>query len=263
MLVPHGIDADPAGGEVVEDVGPGGVAGESDEGVDVQVACEQAEAIDFFGVGVVADGADEDEFRILHLLTCWLTLILVHHARKRLKDHLVVLFWPELRNVEDDAVALPCPGPVELDALFQFLDRDWGEHGFDGPALSAPRAFRAPERLDVRLGPGGIRHDDVDVAAGEAVEPGVGAPVEAFGGAFEASACAGVEAVCGVWGGEGVEHVGGDGGVVDVCGGGDGGAEKEGAEGESEGVAHCVNEEVRDEKGEGVVGHEEGAEALA
>jgi hypothetical protein len=49
---------------------------------------------------------------------------------------------------------------------------------------------------------------------------------------------------------------------VDVCGCGDGGEEGVG-EREREGVAHCVDEDVGDEEGEGVIGEDQGAEGLA
>lgn len=53
---------------------------------------------------------------------------------------------------------------------------------------------------------------------------------------------------------EGGEHVGADGGVVDIGAGGD--VEEEFGEGESEGVAHGVDEDVGDEEAEGVPGED-------
>lgn len=97
--------------------------------------------------------------------------------------------------------------------------------------------------------PGGVAHDVVDSKAALGVEHCEEFPVEAFELGAERGG-----------GGEGAEHVGADGGVVDVGACGD--IEEELCEGEGEGVAHGVDEDVRDEEGEGVPGENEGAEGL-
>ena len=53
----------------------------------------------------------------------------------------------------------------------------------------------APQRGDVRLRPGGVGHDDVDAGSHVRVGGGEQLPVPAFERAFEASSCAGVDAV--------------------------------------------------------------------
>lgn len=100
-------------------------------------------------------------------------------------------------------------------------------------------------------GPGGVAHDGVDAAAAAAVEQGEEAPVEQFA----------VRAEGGGGGGERGEHVGADGRIVDICAGWD--IEEELCEGESERVAHGINEDVRDEEAEGVPGEDQGAKGLA
>lgn len=110
-------------------------------------------------------------------------------------------------------------------------------------------------------GPRTVRHYDIDGAADAAVEVGEEMPVLFFDKPAETLACAGVETLTGA-AVERAKHVGGDGRVVDVGAGGDGGEEEFG-EGEGEGVAHCVDEDVGNEEGESVVGEDEGAEGLA
>ena len=112
--------------------------------------------------------------------------------------------------------------------------------------------------------PGAIRHNNVNLTADTTIEFGEEVPVSFFEGAAEAFSCAGIEALISRRGGvvEGGQHVGGDGGVVYVGACGDGGEEEFG-EGEGEGVAHCVDEDVGHEEGESIVGEDERAERLA
>lgn len=102
-------------------------------------------------------------------------------------------------------------------------------------------------------GPGAVGHDQVDGAAHAAVKAGEQMPVSFFEEAAETFARAGVEAFAkGGSGVKGAEHVGGNGRVVDVGSGGNGGEEEFG-ECEGEGVAHGIDEDIGDEKRKGIV----------
>lgn len=142
-----------------------------------------------------------------------------------------------------------------------FVDGDgWEDHG-DGVWFPPLAAGGTPKCADVGSGPGTIRHYNINGAADTTVEVGEKMPVLFFDKPSETLARAGVETLSGA-AVKRAEHVGGDGRVVDVGAGGDGGEEEFG-EGEGEGVAHCVDEDVGDEEGESVVGEDEGAEGLA
>lgn len=88
-------------------------------------------------------------------------------------------------------------------------------------------------------------------------------PVLLFEGAAETFAAAGIETLAkGRRRVERAEHVGGNGRVVNICASGNRRKEKFG-ECECEGVAHGVDEDIWNEKGESVVSENDGAYRLA
>lgn len=172
----------------------------------------------------------------------------------------MVFLGPELRDVQYRLVAV----------FLGFLGEGYGADDFvhgagwedDGDWVWFPpfAAGRTPKCADVGSGPRTVCHYDIDRAADTTVEVGEEVPVLFFHEPAEAFACAGVETLSG--GVERAKHVGGDGRVVDVGASGNGGEEELG-EGEGEGVAHCVNENVGDKKGESVVCEDKRADGLA
>ncbi len=122
-----------------------------------------------------------------------------------------------------------------------------------------PLSAGFPERTYVGSGPGAVGHDYVDRSAGPTVKAGKKAPVSLLEVAAEPLTRAGVEAFAEGGGGvKGAEHVGGDGWVMDVGAGGDGGKYDFG-EGKGKGVAHCIDENVRNKHREGVISETERA----
>ena len=110
------------------------------------------------------------------------------------------------------------------------------------------------------LRPGRVGHDNVYIAAGSAVEMGISLPVFALAKAFDplSGACVDSFARLGV---ERAEHVRRDRRIVYV------GCcwyawEEEFTQCQCEGVAHCVDEDVRNDNRERVVGHYQRAETL-
>ena len=93
--------------------------------------------------------------------------------------------------------------------------------------------------------PGGIAHYDIYSTASPAVKVGKYVPVEFLGAAAETSPRTGMDTFCAGSVVQRGEHVGGNGGIVDV-GGCRYGGKKITAEGQDEGVAHCVYEDVGD-----------------
>ncbi|KAI7001999.1 UDP-Glycosyltransferase/glycogen phosphorylase [Hortaea werneckii] len=203
MLVPHAIDADAARAQRLEDLGPLGIDDEVDA-VFHGLRLE-SELIHALLVLVVADGADEDEFGRGGKVGVGLE-----------ESGCCWCFAHGARRVDDfDRVGFPRRG-----------------------------ARVAPEALHVALGPGGIGHDHVDAAADEGVELREEFPVDFFAFAQEALAEPGVQALVRFdFAVEAAEHVGGDGGVVDVGACCDRGGEEPFAQAECEGVSHCVDED--------------------
>ncbi|KAI7514874.1 UDP-Glycosyltransferase/glycogen phosphorylase [Hortaea werneckii] len=220
MLVPHAIDADAARAQRLEDLGPLGIDDEVDavfHGLRLE-----SELIHALLVLVVADGADEDEFGRGGKVGVGL-----EESGEGVEDDGVAFFRTELRDVED----VFAHGARRVD-------------DFDRVGFPRRGARVAPEALHVALGPGGIGHDHVDAAADEGVELREEFPVDFFAFAQEALAEPGVQALVRFdFAVEAAEHVGGDGGVVDVGACCDRGGEEPFAQAECEGgearVAGC------------------------
>lgn len=108
-------------------------------------------------------------------------------------------------------------------------------------------------------GPGAVGHNDIDGSADAAVKASKKMPVFFLQEAAEAHARASVETFSESRGDvKGAEHVGRYGRIVDIGAGGDGGKEEPG-KGKGKGVSHGVDEDVGNEKREGIIGEKDGA----
>ena len=168
----------------------------------------------------------------------------VEELGERVENELVVLFGAELRDVEEEFFARG-GGAGEGGGVDDLFDGDGGEDGGDWGFL-VELAVRGPEVRDVGSSPGGVRHYDVEGAASEDVEAHERSPVGCFCEASQSFAGSGVDTLTGV-GGQGVNHVGADEGVVHVGACGYLGEERL-AECRAEGVAHGINEDVWDQE---------------
>lgn len=247
VLVPHCVDADPALAEPPQHVPPRRVEHKHHLVLDPQLVGEQAEFVDALGIVVVADGAEEDEFRA-GFERGGGGEGGVQEVGEGAEEEVEAFLGAELRDGED--VGVPGAGG-DGDCGGDFGGGARGEDGFDGVGC----AGAVPEGADVSGCPGRVGHDDVDGGAAGAVDLRKERPVVFL--ELELDAGGGGAA------GEGLEHICGDGGVVHVCGDGDAvRAEEVLDEGVAEGVAHRVDEDVWDEERERRVGEREGPEGL-
>lgn len=131
VFVPHCVDADAGRAEAREDGGPGGVELEGDVLCDVEFVREEAERVDVRLVGRVADGADQEEVRLLLYCRRACRLVLLQELGKRSQHQLVILLRPKLRNVEERGRALRFGRGIDGDLALDFLDGDGREDDFD------------------------------------------------------------------------------------------------------------------------------------
>ena len=120
----------------------------------------------------------------------------------------MVFFWPKLRYVDDVWAALFLASVRDVDCVFEFFDGNRREDDVDVVCsrFVVAVAVGTPEGLDVGLGPGGIRHNDVYGAADFAVHPREQLPVLTFQYSARAGACAGIYTLSALV--ERFEHVG-------------------------------------------------------
>lgn len=273
VLVPHSVSADGGGAQVRQDRRPAGVADEGGVVPDAQLVRQEAQVVDVRLVRAgVPDGADQDEFggRLRLLLGCRrcgfgvLVADVVEEAGEGAEDQRVVLFRAELRDVQDGGFADLLALQVHLDRGLELRDRGRGEddRGFLVHYSVVAPARRAPEGFDMRRRPRRVAHHHVDLAADPAVETGERKPVLPLCVALPARSGARVDSLQARLVVQRFEHVRGDRGVVDISSRGDGWEEKF-AECNGKGVAHGIDEHVRDQKVEGIVSDDKGAQRLS
>ncbi|KAL8831185.1 MAG: hypothetical protein Q9170_005413, partial [Blastenia crenularia] len=238
VFVPHAIRADGGGAEVGEDGGPGGVGDEGDVVFDLEFVGQEAEVVDAGGVVGVTDGADE--------------------AGKGAKEKGMVFLRPELSYAEDSRVPVPFARFVKRNSVDDFVNRDGRKDDGNGVWFPSLGADGTPECADMGGGPRTVCHYEIDRAANTAIEVGEKMPVFLLERTTNTFACAGIETFS--QGGRGVKrakHVGGDSRVVNVGSRRDRGKE-EFAESKGKGVAHGVDEDIGNEKGECIICEDDG-----